>query len=409
MLVHVARQPILNRKEQTVAYELLYRNEAGEHPGTYMNGDKATIELLANSLLHIGLDKLSRGKQVFINFTENLLLQNFPEFLPAENIIVELLEDIAASTEIESACQKLKAKGYTIALDDFLLKDSNKDLIKYADIIKVDFLCTSKAERINMKRELKKFPLVWLAEKVETRGHFEEALNEGFDLFQGFFFAKPTLVSGESIPQFSNQHFIILREALNPEPDILKIAKYIEADLSLSYKLLKLLNRTAFIQRKKVKTIQQAIILIGLEELKKWLFFIMIGFPSSTCPEEVVRISLTRARALELLALSYFKEEPPSLFFLLGMLSMIDVLINKPMDLLLQELPVDERIKQALLFKEGILFELLSLIQEIEKGNWKAADRVSGGKQLEHHVLWDCYQEALEWADKMIKTETGLE
>ncbi|MGG6449224.1 EAL and HDOD domain-containing protein [Pseudobacillus badius] len=407
MDVYVARQPIFNREEQTVAYELLYRNKEGKHPGKSINGDEATIEVLSNSILTIGVDQISRGKKLYVNFTENLLLQDFPIFLPSNKLVIELLEQIEANAEVEAACQQLKAKGYTLALDDFLLSDSNKELIKYADIIKVDFLDTTKAERKRMKEELAHFPLTWLAEKVETREQLQEALDEGFDLFQGFFFARPTIVSAKSIPQFSGHYFVILDEMMGSEPDILKIAHLIESDLSLSYKLLKLLNRTAFIQRQKVKTIHQAIMLIGLEELRKWFFFIMISSSGSACPEEVVHISLVRAKTLELLALHHFREEPPSLFFLLGMLSMIDALINQPMDKLLQDLPIDERIKQALLFKEGTLFQLLRLITAAERGHWGAVSEISRTLQVEESALYTCYQNALEWADSMIKAETG--
>ncbi|MFL0364533.1 EAL and HDOD domain-containing protein [Pseudobacillus sp. 179-B 2D1 NHS] len=403
MTVHVARQPIFNRKEQTVAYELLYRDSDGKHPGTSINGDEATIEVLANSLLNIGLDKLSRGKQVYINFTENLLLQHFPEILPAEKIVIELLEEIETTAGIKAACKELKAKGYTLALDDFLLRDENKELIQYADIIKVDFLNTTKAERGKMKRDMAGLPLIWLAEKVETREHLQEALDEGF------FFAEPTIISAKSIPQFSGRYFVILHEVMSSEPNVYKIAKLIEADLSLSYKLLKLLNRTVFIQRKKIKTIHQAIMLIGLDELKKWLFVMMFSSSDSMCSEEVIRVSLVRAKTLELLALCYLHDEPSSLFFLLGMLSMIDVFIHKPIEVLLQDLPVDEKIKEALLFEDGTLFQLLHLIVEMERGHWTAVSEISHEMQMEERVLLACYQDAFQWADMIIKTEAGLD
>ncbi|WP_225435330.1 EAL and HDOD domain-containing protein [Bacillus aerolatus] len=407
--MHVARQPIFNRQEQTVAYELLYRNENGHHPGKLVNADQATIDVLAASLLSIGLEQISGGKQLFINFTKNLLLQDFPDFLTAESIVIEILEDVDANPEVLAACQILKEKGYIIALDDFLLNASNKGLVKYADIIKVDFLNTTKAERRKMKNEMMNNHITWLAEKVEKREHFLEALEEGFDLFQGFFFSKPALMSAKSIPRFSQNYFTILKEVMQDSPDVKKTARLIEADLTLSYKLLKLLNKTAFIRRGKVKTIHQAIMLIGLEELKKWLFFIMADSSNAKCSEEIIRTSLIRAKTLEQLSFSYFPDEPSSQFFLLGMFSMIDVLLNEPMAIILRDLPIDGKVKQALLLEEGRLSNMLKLIKEMESGHWTTASRISKQLQIEDRILSESYQEALKWGDIVLKETTSLD
>lgn len=403
MTVYVARQPIFNNKEETVAYELLYRNQKGQAFADITNGDQATLELLKNSLLNIGIDRLSEGKMLFINFTENLLLIDPPAFLEKRKIVIEILEDVKSSKELIQSCQKLREKGYMLALDDYVLHKKNKQLVPLANIIKVDFLQTPKHERQRMMRELKSYNIRWLAEKVETREQFQQAIEEGFSLFQGFFFSKPALLSGDPIPEFYNNYAVILNEMDSPSPNILKIARLIEGNLSLSYQLLKLLNKTAFIQREKVKTIHQAIMLIGLDELKKWIAFIMMDTNKQMCSEEVMRTSLVRAKTLDQLARHYFPDQPASQFFLLGMFSMIDALLGKPMEDILAELPIDLEIKEALLLKENHFSKTLQLIKSVEAANWLAASDFCSQLQWEEDILFNCYNEAIRWSDQLLE------
>ncbi|PAQ14012.1 hypothetical protein CD798_12735 [Bacillaceae bacterium SAOS 7] len=403
MTVYVARQPIFNTEEETVAYELLYRNQKGQAFADITNGDQATLELLKNSLLNIGIDRLSEGKMLFINFTENLLLLDPPAFLEKHKIVIEILEDVESSEKLIQSCQKLRKKGYTLALDDYVLHKKNKQLVPLANIIKVDFLQTPKHERQRMMRELQTYNIRWLAEKVETREQFQQAIEEGFSLFQGFFFSKPALLSGDSIPEFYNNYAMILNEMTAPSPNILKVARLIEGNLSLSYQLLKLLNKTAFIQREKVKTIHQAIMLIGLDELKKWITFIMMNTNKRTCSEEVMRTSLVRAKTLDQLARHYFPDQLASQFFLLGMFSMIDALLGKPMESILAELPIDLEIKEALLLKESPFSNALLLIKSIETANWLLASNFCSQLQWEEDVLFNCYNKAIRWSDQLLE------
>ncbi|OZI11074.1 hypothetical protein CEW92_13780 [Bacillaceae bacterium SAS-127] len=262
---------------------------------------------------------------------------------------------------------------------------------------------TPKHERQRMMRELKSYNIRWLAEKVETREQFQQAIEEGFSLFQGFFFSKPALLSGDPIPEFYNNYAVILNEMDSPSPNILKIARLIEGNLSLSYQLLKLLNKTAFIQREKVKTIHQAIMLIGLDELKKWIAFIMMNTNKQMCSEEVMRTSLVRAKTLDQLARHYSPDQPASQFFLLGMFSMIDALLGKTMESILTELPIDLEIKEALLLKENHFSKALLLIKSIETANWLLASDFCSQLQWEEDVLFNYYNEAIRWSDQLLE------
>ncbi|WP_100331222.1 EAL and HDOD domain-containing protein [Bacillus xiapuensis] len=403
MTVYVARQPIFNRKEETVAYELLYRKQDNQPYADIMSGDEATMEVLKNGLLNIGIDRLSDGKMLFVNFTKNLLLQDVPSFLANDQIVIEILEDIHSTKEVIQAGFKLKEAGFKLALDDFLLNDQNKDLVPLADIIKVDFMQTTKEQRQEMRRAIENPKVLWLAEKVESRSQFTEALEEDFHLFQGFFFEKPSLISADAIPEFSKNYFLIMDEIASPAPDIKKVARLIEEDLSLSYQLLKLLNKTAFIQREKVQTIHQAVMLIGLEELKKWLLFIILNISGSKCPEEIIRTSLIRAKTLEQLAHQYFPDELSSKYFLLGMLSMVDALIARPMEEILRELPIDTEVKKALILKKNSLAEVLQLTRDLEGGNWDAAIKRSLSLHIDDRFLLSCYHEAIRWSSLILQ------
>ena len=220
MNVFVARQPIFNRGEQSVAYELLYRkSEVNSY--THIDGDEATADVIINGFFNIGVEELSEGKKCFINFTENLLNLKLPTYFEPESIVVEILEDIPINKELVSICQELKELGYTIALDDFAIQESYEllpELLKYIDIIKIDFLQTSLYDRRRMITRYKSHQVSFLAEKVETREEFELALKDGFDLFQGYFFSKPDVLSAQDIPAYFQTHYQISEELSKRSP-----------------------------------------------------------------------------------------------------------------------------------------------------------------------------------------------
>ncbi|WP_277987835.1 EAL domain-containing protein [Metabacillus sp. cB07] len=239
MKVFVARQPIFDKKGQNVAYELLYRN--GDKSNTFPNidGDEATTDVIVNSFINIGLEELSQGKKCFINFTESLLQMKLPSYFNPSSIVVEILEDVPVTEELVSICRDLKKQGYTIALDDFNVVQNNlllNRLLAYIDIIKVDLLQTSPAARKEIIERYKPFGVSFLAEKVETHDEYEQAVRDGYDYFQGYFFSKPVVLSSYDIPIYIQAYLQILHELSKTEPDIDTITEQIEQDLSLSYK-----------------------------------------------------------------------------------------------------------------------------------------------------------------------------
>src|SRR5208283_1617606 len=219
MDVYVARQPILDRKKSLFAYELLFRDGLANYMPN-IDGDTATSKLLSSSFLTIGIDKITFGKRAFVNFTQNLLETDIPLMFPKETTVVEILEDVNPTALVTEACRKLSAKGYSLALDDFVFKLELTPLIELADIIKIDFRATSYSE---IKLILHKFgtkKIKFLAEKVETNEEFKDALNMGFEFFQGFFFSKPEIVKGKEISGSQMQYLNFMIEISKPNYDL---------------------------------------------------------------------------------------------------------------------------------------------------------------------------------------------
>jgi c-di-GMP-related signal transduction protein len=402
MDVFVARQPIFNLHEKVIAYELLYRNgKSNFFDG--VDGDNATADVLLHSFLSIGMDKLANQRRCFINFTENLIKKRLPFYFSPDSIVVEILETVEPTKEIIDICRELKANGYVLALDDFVLHDKYASLLPYVDIVKVDFLATTHSERKQIVEKFNNTSVKLLAEKVETRKDFEEAVSLGFSYFQGYFFCKPVIYAGKDVPKYSiNYYFQVLDELNCKEPNIDKLAKLIEADVSLTYKLLKLMNLTTFITRQKVKSVKQAILLLGLSEIKKWITVLMLKETNEFSESETITLSLTRAKTAELIAsISGYQREQGS-FFLMGICSLLDVFLHRPLEEILKEMPIAEEIKAALKGEENLFGLVYKLTLSLEKGSWEDVASYCQRLQVNENNILPIYQQAIEWADRLL-------
>ncbi|KRT94196.1 HDOD domain-containing protein [Bacillus glycinifermentans] len=405
MRVFVARQPIFNRNEQVVAYELLYR-ESEENFFSGTDGDQATTELMINSFVNIGINKLTQGKKYYVNFTEGLLKSGLPTYFDPDRLVVEILEDVPITRDLIRRCRQLKKLGYTIALDDFCLKHSGNQellnqLLKYIDILKVDFFKTTQAERRFILHSCRSYHLKFLAEKVETRKEYEQAAADGFHLFQGYFFSEPVVIDGQDITYHFHAYYELLHELSEEQPDIQVVTNIIEKDLSLSYQLLKLLNSAAGRPIQKIKSIRQAIVLLGFKEIKRWIYILSfkdLTKKQNSSKNEVVKISLIRAKLCELLAKKTRRPQPSS-YMLTGMFSFIDTLLHRELTEVISELPLTDEVGQALLGKENDYRKVLHLAKLIERNEWEDTSQTDGLTKEEAHR---CYLEAIEWCHKIL-------
>lgn len=369
MNTFVARQPIFDRRERIFAYELLFR-QGNQNWYFSVDGDSATEDVISNSFITIGMDTLTGGKRGFINFTANLLRNQIAYSLPKEYLAIEILENIEPDQDVIFTCKQLKEAGYLIVLDDFVFKENLWPLIDLADIIKVDFLNTEVHEQRNILQRVGSRKIKFLAEKVETRDVFEQALQMGYCYFQGYFFCKPVVISGKSIPIFKLNRLRLMEEINNPEVDFEKITALIKGDVSLTYNLLKFINSSVFGFKVKIISIKQALVLLGLLEVRKWASIIVLQNIGEGKPNELIVNCVVRACFGEALARKTVFKEQASNIFLMGMFSSIDAFLDRPLAEVLAELPLATEIKRALLGEDNQIRAFLDLILAYEKADW---------------------------------------
>jgi c-di-GMP-related signal transduction protein len=402
MDVFIARQPIFDSQLNVFGYELLYRLGTDNfYDGT--DGDKATSEVIANTFLLIGLEALTGGKRAFINFTENLLKNELATSLPKEIIVVEVLENIDLNEGTITACAKLKKMGYMLVLDDFVCDPRFKPLLEIVDMIKVDFLQVDPKTRVEIVRKFKGRNIKYLAEKVETREDFEQGLEAGYQYFQGYFFSKPVILSTRDVPANKINYLHVLQETNKPDFDFSKLDNIVKRDVALSYKLLKFINSASFGFKTKITSIKHALVMLGMVEVKKWVSLIALRNIADDKPAEIMTSSIVRARLGELLAPKIGMADKSSELFLMGLFSMIDALIGRPMSAVLADLPITEEIKDALIGRPCRYRDVYELIVSYEKGDWdlfcKCADRL----KITRTDIPVLYLQSLEWAGNFLK------
>lgn len=397
--IFVARQPIFDTERKIFGYELLFRSGLENFFDQSLDIDFASSKTLLDTLLLFGIDELIKGKKMFLNFTKKVLLSEVALALPKETLVIELLETIEPEPEVVAVCQKLKDNGYTLALDDFQFVPEYRPIIELADIIKVDFLLTKGNERRTVIQQSGEGRIVYLAEKIENNDEFKEAVDMGYTYFQGFFFCKPVILSGKDVPSYKLNLLQVLKELNEPYMDVKKIENVIMRDVSLTYKLLRFINSAAFGIPREIRSIRHALNLLGLAELKKWMSLIVLSQIGSDTPEELVVNSIVRAKFCEMLAdLTGLKQRKDDLF-LMGLFSYIDTFLNRPMEEVLNELPIAADIKDALLGVQNPLRKLLDLIIMYEQGNWEAVSGITEALTLENSKILPNYLTAIKWAN----------
>ena len=396
----IARQPILDLKGKVYAYELLFRS--GLH--NYFDADdqdQAAASVIANSSLLFELNEMSGGKKIFINCTRKVLVEDFMTILPKQQAVVEVLEHVEPDAEVIEACRRLKKQGYTLALDDFVYHEQFEPLLEVADIIKVDFLLSDVAEQEHLAKTMIPRGITMLAEKVETYEVYEQAKKMGYQLFQGYFFSRPVIISRKDIPTNKLQFLRILKDIHAEEVDFQKLAQTIQSEVSLSYKLLKLINSAAFALRHKVTNIIQALSLLGLREIRSWVSLLAISAMAEDKPDELVVCSLVRAKFCEQLAELCGLSNRQADMFLMGLFSLLDVIMSRPIDEILQEITVEEDLREALTGTPGTMRTILELIMAIEKGDWDQVSILSAELDIDEKPLSEAYMGAVKWANEI--------
>ena len=402
MDLFIARQPIFTVKQAVYAYELLFRSgPANVFPDVDHN--HASARVIADSLFNLGLQTLTGGKLAFINMTRDLLLGDYAVLLPRDEIVIEVLETVTPDAKVVEACRRLKATGYMIALDDFVGKAEMAPLIALADIIKVDFLATRKAERLALVKRYAPRGVCLLAEKVETQEAFREAADLGYTYFQGYFFAKPAVMQATAAPEFRLTYLTLLQETVKPDLDLRRIAAVIGRDVTLSYKLLRFINSAFFGLRRSIASIPEALALLGEREVKRWASLLGLACLGANKPAELVVEAALRARFCEGMApaagLVHYTEE----LFLLGLFSLIDAILDRPLENLLQELPIPSMVKATLLGEASPLKDVYDCVLAYVAGDWASLSIQMDRLQLDEEEVPRRYREAVAWAQQALR------
>jgi EAL and modified HD-GYP domain-containing signal transduction protein len=396
--VYVARQPIFDKKKKLYAYELLFRASMDNYFPD-IDGDTATSKLLSNSFFSIGIGKIIGKHRAFINFTRDLLIKKVPMMFPSESVVVEILEDVEPEKDVLEGCQAIASGGYTIALDDFFYKPELEPLVALARIIKFDLRATPLEEIVDVIKKLTKNGIKLLAEKVETHEEFQKSRDMGFQYFQGYFFSKPEILKGKEI---STPHMNILEmvaEANKSDIKFDKLEKMIARDVSISYKLLQLMNSAYYKRIQEITSIRQAIVIMGESGIRRFLSVIAMAGVSTNKPDELLTSSIIRAKFCEFIGQINSNSVDPAELFTMGLFSQIDAMMDDSMESLMEKLPLSERIKTALVKRDGALKDYLELVVCYEKGQWEHVAEKSRLLGIEEKKLPEYYLSALDWAD----------
>lgn len=395
-----ARQAIFNKDIQVAAYELLFRGDFSTSDQAF-DGDKASSHVLLYAFGERRIEDITGNKDAFINFTRNLLV--CPPPLPASQLVIEVLEDVKPDPTILKALAILKKQGYRIALDDFLLTDHSKQLLPFADVIKIDVLDLDEQAIRSHIAELKDYnpKFKFIAEKVETHEQFTFCSELGFDYFQGYFLAKPQLVMGKKPKQGTQSIIQLLTKITANDADFKGVAQILSTDPGLSFRLLKMVNTPGFGSGRQVESLSQAIAMVGLERIRNWSTFLLLA-SNSHKPSELCVISSTRAKFCELLAIKSNSCDPNQAFTV-GMLSMLDAHLDISMAEILQQLNLSTEITAALQGKSKqahLLF--LNTCKAIETQAWTDIPLGSlSALGIEESHISECYAEALYFAQTM--------
>jgi c-di-GMP-related signal transduction protein len=377
-----------------VGYELFFRDGLKDYVA------KDDITAASRNTLDIatlmGLDVLCDGRLAFINCTRNNLLTECVTLLPSAQTVVEVIEVEAPNESVIVACQRLKKTGYLIALDDFEMNDPREPLIDLADILKVDVKVTSAGQCATLVKRYARPGCRMLAKKVETYADFAAAQKAGFDYFQGYFFRKPELLAAGQVPANRVSYLRLLQAASNPEFDACAIEKAVKGDVSFCYRLLRYLNSARFGFSSEVHSVRHAIAMLGEYEVRRWVrMMATFGVGQGKC-SDLLLSGLVRARFCELIRPAI--QTGDSDLFLLGLLSVMDSILEIPMVRVLEGVPVAQNIKAALLGEASLLRPLYRLMLALESGEWHELGMLAQEFHLSENEIADYHWQAMQWA-----------
>jgi len=394
--VHVARQGILDAKGHVIGYELLYRGGPPEAGGP-VDGDFAGARLLADAILDLRLDTITDGRTAFINLTRSLLLNGAATLLRPEVAVFELRDDVNVDGDVVEACRSLSSSGFRLALDDFVPGSPAEALLPFASFVKVDVRSVPRPDVLVLADRLAGRGLPLVAHNVETREAFDWAREAGCSLYQGHYFCTPQMHSGGAVAT-RVAHLRLLSALNQPRLSMDELEELVKQDAILSLRVLQCINSAAYAIRREVRSIREALVFLGMGPIRKWASVWCLAKLNVGTTSELATMAMLRARACELLAAD-LPDVDPNEMFLVGLCSLMDAMMGRPMIEAVTELPLSERARNALLGEANPLRSVLNAVLAYEVGSWEEA--LTSEFVTDELILPRAYSSALVWAREL--------
>lgn len=387
--IYFARQPIYNRDLKIEGYELFYRNAETDTTAQFLDAEIATSQIVLNTVTEVGLDRVVGEHRAFINIARDFVMDGHLAGFGLPQLVFEIAADIVVDEPLIQTLRQLRTEGYHFVLDDYVDNEAYRALLDVADYVKIDLLTTSEKELRRMVSPLRHRKAVLMAERIETQAIFELCQTLGFDYFQGYYFSQPKLLKFQSVPTNQLAVLQLISKLHNPNIEVSTIESLISQDVSLTYKLLRYINSAYFNLPKRVESIQRAVVLLGLKNIRSWVTLISLANIENH-RSDLITVALERAKMCELLA-EALKLKQTATCFTVGLLSVLDVMTQAPMETILEALPLDPEINEALLHHEGPLGRILACTLAYERCDWGSLDTLG----LELSQINDAYMTAL--------------
>lgn len=397
----LARQPILTANKRLFGYEILSRY--GPENYCRQTGTRQFHVNGMDELFLMGIKTMTEGMPAFLNCTREFLVNDYLTLMPREMVVGEILETVAADEEVMAACRRMKEQGYLLALDDYCDVPEVRPLMEFADYVKIDVLMTSFEEQKRLVGNCRDRGIPALAEKVETDEQFQNCLSIGYELFQGYFFCRPQIVGRRSVPANKMVYLQLLQAANATVFNSHRIALIFKRDVSLSYRLLRYLNSAAFALQMEIHSIPHALSLLGERAMRKWISMVSVAALGDEAADGLLKLPLLRAMFCELIGQKIGMIQETNELFLMGLLSVLDALLNVPMNEVLKEIPVDEEIKTALLGLPSRYRPVFEVVLDYESGTWEQLANSARAVRLHENFLPDIYLQSVRWVTEVLE------
>jgi EAL and modified HD-GYP domain-containing signal transduction protein len=392
-LAVVARQPIFNRKLEVHGYELLFRLDAAAQAAAVTAGDVSTAIVVVNSFVEFGLENVVGSAVAFLNVNREFLLSDFVRTLPKERVVLEVLEDVPPDAEVVARLESLAAAGYCLALDDFAHREELEPFLELASIVKLDISQVERRDRLPQVEGLKRRGLKLVGERVETHADLENCLEDGFDYFQGFFLARPATLQRHRAPDGDRMSALQTLALLNaPTTTAEQLERAISRDVTLSYRLLRVLNSAGCGLAGRVESLRQAIVHLGRNTIRNWVVLLLLSGMSNK-PVELLTTGLVRARMCERIGEAINPNQADA-YFTAGLFSILDAVLDTSMAQLVASLPLTPEVGQALTNRRGPIGRALAACIAYERWEWAELSNAP----LPAADLQTAYLDALTWA-----------